>query len=332
MKVREKRRSIRPWLFAGVGLATVTGTVGLRRFLYRTTVRRLAELDRLTSEKTPTQEGLPFEEIWFKSRDGLKLHGWFIPAAGDEAQGKATIIMGHGHGGSKVADLHYAAFFRRGGYSVFMLDFRGHGLSEGPRGTSMGYYERYDVAGAVDWLLGRGLNRLGMFGISMGAAIAVLAAAENPHIQAIVLDSAYGYLSRSIAAELNKMWGCPLWLGRAMGWYGYRLLAAHHGFSPRLGHPANEIAKISPRPIFIIHAQEDRLTRIENAHILYKKASQPKELWIQPGIGHVEGYGKYGAEYERRVLDFLNRVNWQAIAAPTVPTQTMDGRLITSQP
>lgn len=322
----EKKRKSGRWFALGLGVAGVGGAVKLRRHLYGVVIRRLAMQARVLDEKTPDQEGLDYEEIWFKSRDGLKLHGWFIPAA--DGPGKATIIMGHGHGASKVSDLHYAAFFKRGGYSVFMFDFRGHGQSDGPRGTSMGYWERYDVAGAVDWLLGRSLSQIGMFGISMGGAIAILAAAENPQIKAVVVDSPYAHLRRSIAAEIDNISIVPLWAARPLGWWAYRMMAQHHRFPWREGNPAEVVERISPRPLFIMHGQQDRLTRVENAHILYHHARQPKELWIQPGIGHVAGYEVYGAEYEQRVLQFLDKVKWQAEVPPAAPEQTLDSRTV----
>ncbi len=301
--------------------------LNFRRFLQRTVVKRLALVNRALEERTPTAENLPFEEVWFKSRDGLKLHGWFIPVR-VESPAKATIIMGHGHGGSKVYDLAYASFFHGGGYNVFMLDFRGHGQSEGPLGTSMGYWERYDIAGAVDWLLGRDLDQIGIFGISMGGSIAILAAAENPNIKAVVADSAYAHLRRSIAAEINNMTNLPIWMVRPLGWMGYYLLASHHGFSSREGNPASVISKISPRPLFLIHAENDRLTRLENARVLFKLAKEPKELWLQPGIGHVEGYTHFGREYEKRVLDFFNRVDWETPLSSRPPEFTLDGHPI----
>ncbi|MEI6046666.1 MAG: alpha/beta fold hydrolase [Chloroflexota bacterium] len=313
------------WIALGLSLAGTGSAFVLRNYVYRKAIRRLVMLNRFLSEKTPKEAGLPFEEVWFKSRDGLKLHGWFIPAQ-DSLAGKATIIMGHGHSGSKVADLHYAAFFRQGGYSVFMLDFRGHGQSEGPKGTSMGYWERYDIAGVVDWLLGRGLTRFGIFGISMGAAIAILAAAENPLIKAVVADSAYAHLPRAISHEIQRSYGLPVWLAQPLGWWAYAMVAKHHGFSFWEGHSAEVVAKIAPRPLLIIHAEEDNVTPVENAQILFQRALHPKELWIQPGIGHVEGYNKFGVRYEQRVLEFLDRVNWQATTAPLPSQPTLDGK------
>jgi hypothetical protein len=71
--------------------------------------------------------------------------------------------------------------------NVFMFDFRSHSRSEGPPGTSMGYWEKLDVHGAVDWLLGRGETRFASFGISMGAVIMVTA--ENPYIWAVIAEA-----------------------------------------------------------------------------------------------------------------------------------------------
>jgi alpha/beta superfamily hydrolase len=59
-----------------------------------------------------------------------------------------------------------------------MFDFQGYGLSDGPPGTSMGYWEKLDVHGAVDWLLGRGETRFASFGISMGAVIMIMVTAN----------------------------------------------------------------------------------------------------------------------------------------------------------
>ena len=317
---------VKQWLGIGLGLAGGLGLLRVRTIVREMTLARLALFPRVVGPRTPLDLELPFEEVWFMARDGMRLHGWYISHSPDRADAKnVTVVMGHGHTGNKEPDLEYARFFYRAGYNVFMFDFRGHGRSDGPRGSSMGYWERLDVHGAVDWLIGRGQERLAAFGISMGAAIMIMAAAENPFIRVVVSDSAFAHLYRSIAAEVNNMWGVPMWAARGMGYIGWRILADHHRFPRRAASPADYVAAIAPRPLLIIHGEEDKLTRIENAEILYKLAGQPKEFWRQPGISHVGGYVAYGPQYEWRILDFLDRVDWQQPLHLEAPRQTLDG-------
>lgn len=310
----------------GLGLVLGLGWLRVRASLRQLTLQKLALMPRVIGPRNPRDLGMEYEEVWFTARDGVKLHGWYIPdpPGGGETK-NVTVIMGHGHAGNKEPDLEYAAFFYQAGYNVFMFDFRGHGRSEGPLGSSLGWAERYDVHGAVDFLLGRGQSRFAAFGISMGAAILIMAAAENPFIRAVIADSAYAHLYRSIAAEINNAYHLPMWFSRPVGYYGWQFLAVHHGFSPRSSSPADYVARIAPRPLLLIHGGEDTLTRVENAHILFKLAGQPKELWIEPGVAHAQSFVSYGRAYEERVLDFLARVDWQAPLTFEAPSHTLEG-------
>jgi dipeptidyl aminopeptidase/acylaminoacyl peptidase len=272
---------------------------------------------------------MQFEEVWFYARDGVKLHGWFIqpPASFNR---NITVLLGHGHSGNKEPDLDYAKFLHDAGYNVFMFDFRGHGRSEEAGGASMGHHERLDVHGAVDWLVGRGQTRLAAMGFSMGASILIMAAAENPLIRAVVADSAYAHLYRSISAEINNMWRIPMWLGRPLGHYAWRIHANYHRFAHRNGSPANYVKQIAPRRLLLIHGEKDRLTRLENAHILYELAADPKELWVLPELGHSVGLATLGQVYIQRVLDFLASVDWDMPLELSAPSQTLDGLLTTN--
>lgn len=313
-------------LKAASGVATGLAWWLVRARLKRVVLNRLALFPRVVGPRTPQDLEMAFEEVWFPARDGLKLHGWFIQASAEGVTPKnITIIAGHGHTSNKEPDLEYAAIFYRAGYNVFMFDFRGHGRSEGLRGASMGYWERLDVHGAVDWLLGQGQTRFAAFGISMGASILIMGAAENPYIRAVIADSPYAQLHRSIAAEINNIYHIPLWLAGPLSRYAWRILARHHHFPPRQSSPADYVAAIAPRPLFIIHGEADRLTPPENAYILYELAGWPKELWIQPEVAHAQCYSVYGLEYERRVLKFLAAVEWEAPLVLKAPERTLEG-------
>jgi fermentation-respiration switch protein FrsA (DUF1100 family) len=316
----------------GLAVAVVAGAKGRSKF-HQYILNSICYPVRQLADETPASFGLPFEEVALITRDKLTLSAWYIP----RINSKATIIIAHGYSGSKAPDVRHAVWLYNGGYSVFMLDFRGHGYSDGPKGTSGGFMERLDIHAAVDWLLGKGERRIGLYGISYGAATGITAAGENPHISAIVADSPYAEFWRSTATEVARMWNWPLWACRPVAKYAYKVVAKYHGFNPAQSYPQKFASRISPRPIFLIHGGQDKLTQVENSQIIYTLAKEPKTLWIDPDREHTEMYDHSPEEYSRRVLAFFDAVEWEA-AVPLADSQrwetqfssrsvsTLDGR------
>jgi uncharacterized protein len=316
------RKIIKVGLVAGAGV----GWWRVRRFARRLILDSMAFRPVQIGEVTPGNYGWDFEEVWFSARDGVKLHGWYIPA---DQNSNRTVIVCHGHSGNKANDLDYVEFLRAGGYNVFLFDFRCHGRSTcTPEGCGFGHTERYDVHGAVDYLVGRGQDRLAIMGFSMGAAIAIRAAAENPYLRAVISDSAYARLGYSIAGESTRMFKIPFWAARPLGVYGWQVFRGHHRIPARDVHPIDYIGKLAPRPVFITHGGLDYITRVFQAHLLYKAASEPKELWIVDDTDHTQQFVKYPAEYARRVLGFLAKIDWDSQIAPAAPKVTLDGVLV----
>ena len=161
-------------------------------------------------EGSPSDYGLPYLEVIFPSRDGLRLHGWFIssersplpPLADDDWSGdsKGTVIFCHGRFGSKDPDLKYAPFFREAGYNTFLFDFRGHGRSEGEY-SSFGYYERLDLLGAIDLLQSKGISRFGVLGFSLGGVVGIATAAQSRPIVAVISDGGFAEVRKVVEAD-----------------------------------------------------------------------------------------------------------------------------------
>lgn len=319
---KEKRSNSTKLILATMS-SVVFGVVAYGRYrLRRYAIRRIGFTPRRISEETPAHFGLPYQEVWFYSRDGLKLHGWFIPTF-DNDPARPTIILGHGYSSDKSPDLPIAEFLHKAGYKVFMFDFRGHGRSEGPRGTSLAYMERLDVHGAVDYLLGRGEQRIAMLGTSMGGSIGIIATAENPYIAALIADSPFAFLWRSISAEAKNL-NYPNFLTDWLAKFAYKAMCDYHGYPVKVGNPASFIAKIAPRPLFFIHGELDNLTTVDNTHILFELAKEPKQKWILPDFGHTEVFTRIPKEYEYRVLDFFARVNWGDPYADNTPNNWLN--------
>jgi len=264
---------------------------------------------------SPDEYDLPFIEITFPSRDGLALHGWFIPAAGvstlsseDEDWGtgsRGTIVLGHGRFGSKDPDLEYVPWLHEAGYNCFLFDFRGHGRSEGDY-TSFGVHERKDLLGAIDLLEKKGISRVGVLGFSLGAVVGIGTAAECEQIVALVADGAFVELRPTLARGAERR-HLPGWLVRPLGPFILWLAGRRVGADLTESEPLLYVASLAPRALFVIHGAEDPYISVGDAQRLYDSAGEPKELWIAPGAGHRRVDEVYPEEYQERVLAFFGR-------------------------
>ncbi len=151
---------------------------------------------------SPADLHLSFSEFWFTNRDNQQLHAWFIPA---ENPVRATIFYLHGVGDNKISGLRLAQVFHSRHFNVMMYDSRAHGKSGG-RYCTYGYYEKFDVSNAIDILIEKEktfLGNIGLFGTSMGAAIAVQAASIEPRIRAVVAEGCFTNL-RTITVDYQR--------------------------------------------------------------------------------------------------------------------------------
>jgi uncharacterized protein len=255
--------------------------------------------------ETPATHGVVYQDVRFPARDGdLRLAGWYMPHAGAQ---RAVVLV---HGASVNRWIEFGGGFlrlgvelQRRGFAVLMIDLRAHGESEGER-VSFGVEERRDIMGAVDWLKGQGFapGSVGVLGVSMGASAAIGAAAEDSDIGALVADCGYA----DMGLLLWRHWysasgGLPsfylpttILMGRLLG-YDF--------FSDR---PLDEIGRIAPRPVLIIHGDADRLVPLFDAQEL-AAAGSSAELWVVPGAGHGGSYRMNPQAYIERVAAFFER-------------------------
>lgn len=254
-------------------------------------------------QTSPADYGLAYEDVSFPSRDGLTLRGWFLPA--EPARG--SVVFCHGHGGSMDPDVVYAPWFHDAGFNVLMFDFRAHGRSEGAR-VSMGYWERQDLLGAVDYLQGRSIAEVGVLGFSLGGAVGMTTAAQCAAIRAVVSDGGFARLESALLGwgrERGK--NVPRGLARLLA----RLVITVAGW--RLGarlpeaDPIRWVGQIAPRPLLLVHGDLDPYVPIADVEALYATAGEPKELWRVAEAGHREVDKCRPAEYRERVIGFFER-------------------------
>jgi pimeloyl-ACP methyl ester carboxylesterase len=263
--------------------------------------------------QTPAAWGLPYQTVSFRSRsDHLLIRGWLLPGLlPDGTQTvQRTIIVVHGFPGNRSSVLRVSAALVQHGFAVLALDLRGNGESAlAPR--SWGEFEQRDILGAVDCLqtgplpfplLGRP-RVIGGWGMSLGAATLLLAAAAEPALRAIVSDSAFA----DAAALQRSRWkqpGLPSWLLPGALLVGQLL----YGVNYDQARPAAVVARIAPRPILFIHGTADSSVPVANMDQLVAAASLPPNAHVQgwkvPGAEHVQAFSLMPDAYVQRMVAF----------------------------
>lgn len=271
------------------------GVIGSKRLVRPTT--RPFEPPMEGWPTSPADLDLPFEEVRFTTDDGVTLSGWLVPA---ERETRAAVIVMHGFTGHRLGELAAFTPWLRRRYHVLQFDFRGHGVSDAGSIT-LGALERRDVAAAVRFLEGRGLGPIALMGLSMGAAVAIVAAPDLP-VAAVVADAAFADLHHPIASRMRAMrYPLPR--------LGSRLIvaAAWLRARTRMISPVDRVARIAPRGLLLIAPRNDALISWRQSARLYAAAREPKELWIVEGAEHATARWVAGEAYEERVLAFLAR-------------------------
>ena len=288
----------------GTAIGLVTGAylamVAVRgsRALVRPVVRPFLP-DAPDAPATPADIGLEYESVRFTTDDGVTLSGWLIPAARET---RTAVIVLHGFSGHRLPELAAFVPWLHERHHVLQFDFRGHGQSEGNLVT-LGSHERRDVAAAVRFAESRGLGPTALFGISMGAAIAIVSAPDLP-VAAVVADASFADIRHPVTSRLREgRYPLPR-IGARMVVGGAMLRAR-----ARLMDPIRAVAGIAPRALLLIAPREDQLISWRQSLRLYEAAGEPKELMV------VEGAGSRGGllRWIRRHIGRACSISWSAI-------------------
>jgi fermentation-respiration switch protein FrsA (DUF1100 family) len=263
---------------------------------------KLSRPARNPATHTPAEYGLQYEEVRFNSAgDHIRLNGWFI-----DSPGTRTIIMLHGRDFSREANggLAKAAALAGHDYDVLMFDFRAHGASGGDH-YALGAWETRDVTGALDYLKSRGVTEVGIYGISMGAATAIMAAAAHPEIKAIVAEAAYSDLGVLIDEAFSERSGLPAFFNPGVRSMAHLL----YGIDFSKVRPAGALKSMGDRPVLLIHSTADEFVAVRHATRLQEAgAGNPNlEVWIVAKAAHCDAFSTYTEEYTRRMLAFYDR-------------------------
>lgn len=226
--------------------------------------------------------GLPLEDVWFQTPDGVRLFGWYVEAAAD----RPVLLWCHGNAGNIIDRLENLKLLYQLGLSVFLFDYRGYGKSQGSRPSERGLYE--DAYGAYDYLTHiRKIrpDRIVLFGRSLGSSVAGELAVQRP-ATALILESSFP----SIEAVAKFYYG-----GLPVHW----LLGAEHRLIDRLPHLS--------LPKLIIHGDQDDIIPIELGRQVFDVAKPPKEWYVIKGADHNNTYRVGGRVYFQRLFEFIKQ-------------------------
>ena len=250
----------------------------------------------------PDQYKLSYENVYFKTEDGVQIKGWFIPNPSSDK----TIILMHGWGMTRGDVFKNTYFLHDLGYNLMYFDFRALGESGGTV-SSIGYLEVKDLQAAIRFLKDTrpfACEKIGLYGLSMGGMVAICEAAQNPEIKCVVAEASY-YSFRRVVSR----WA---WVHNKVPYFPLVPIVLHYmrrnlAANPERYSPKYNIPKIAPRPVFIIHGRYDNLVPAAQAKMLFKCAGEPKEIWLVPGAKHNKCAEVGGYEYKQRLADFYKK-------------------------
>ena len=234
------------------------------------------------------------EDVSFATSDGLRLEGWFVPS-----RNGATVIAFPGRSGPQK----HTRMLVEHGYGVLLFDRRGEGASEGDPNT-FGWVGDRDLHAATAYLRSRpdvDPDRIGGLGLSVGGEMLIHAAAHSDAFRAIVSEGASG---QSVRDQFNNTSVLDAIVGYSA------VTAATAVFTSTLPPPSlkSEVARIAPTATFFIYGENGQGGTEEKPNkALYAAAREPKQIWEVPNGQHIAGITTEPAEYERRVIGFLDR-------------------------
>jgi fermentation-respiration switch protein FrsA (DUF1100 family) len=258
-------------LAGALGLLTGCEDGVERHFLYFPT-RALSE--------TPGTYGLPFEEVWFQTEDGVRLHGWFVPRQG----ARATLLWLHGNAGNIGHRAHNLRQFHDAlGINVFLFDYRGYGLSDGEpseAGLMKDAEAAWRLLGARPDVDPGGII---LFGRSLGAAVAAeLGVRVKP--AALILESPFTTL---MDMARHHYWFLPV---RGLVRSRYDTLGA--------------VRRVRA-PVLVLHGDSDEIVPLDMGEQVFAAANEPKAFHRIRGASHNDTYLVGGKPYWEALRAFL---------------------------
>ncbi|MCH8542559.1 MAG: alpha/beta hydrolase [Alcanivorax sp.] len=241
--------------------------------------------------QNPARQGLDYEDIILIHPDGLRLHGWWLPAK-DGGTVRGTVYFLHGNAQNVSTHLMNVAWLPAQGYQVFLLDYREYGMSEG-KARLPAVFD--DIQLGLDWLQasGRVEGPLIVFGQSLGASMApnVLARDANQgSYDCVIMEAGFAGFRDIVREVMRSSW--LLW-------------PASFAVAPTIStdwDAREHIAALAPKPVLILHSHDDQIIPFHHGETLFEAAQEPKTFQALRG-GHI--ISTRDPSVQERLVDFM---------------------------
>jgi pimeloyl-ACP methyl ester carboxylesterase len=269
---------------------------------------RAADDELLADEVDPARcsspGAVPGDEV--VASDGIRIAGWWIPAAAEIGPAGPTVVIVHGYGDNKSGMLPYARFLHDR-YNLVLFDLRNSGQSTGEL-TTQGSAEQRDLAAVLDWLVRtKAPRQMAVFGQSMGGHTAINLVARDPRVAALILDSTHDRLATAMSARIGNA-------GYPFGEVGFLAIALgswiRSGENVLASDPIEAIGQLGDRPVLLLQGGSDRDVPPDSADRLAaaaRAAGVDLELHVCAAADHGRLDETCPQDYGRWLNDFLER-------------------------
>lgn len=256
---------------------------------------------RVTEKKQPSDLNLKSIDINVITKDSVEIKGYWIKS--NSSSPKSAIIFVHGIGGCKEHFLNLSKNLTQIGIESILIDSRAHGESGG-KFCTYGYKEKLDISSVIDFVKEKNDSiPIGIWGNSMGGAIAIQALEHDKRIEFGIIESTFTNLDRivndyqkSYTYGINLKPLCNIALEEA---------GKIADFKPSLVSPLSSVKQIE-QPILIAHGEKDENIKFEYGKLLFEnlKSTNKKFVAVKNG-GHFNLSQKGGDEYKKHITNFL---------------------------
>ena len=246
----------------------------------------------------PARMGLVCEDVELQTEDGVRLSAWWMP---NGKPNRPPVVILHGLRASKAHMIDYILLAQEQGNPTLAIDFRGHGGSD-PSLTSIGFYESRDAVTAMKFVRERGAGNPVLWGTSMGAVSALLAAARDGSAAGVIADAPFDTYRNTVLHHAKLMYGLSEYPLVAMAFPMIEQRARFRIDDVDCLQAASGIRA----PLLVLAAEKDTRMPIPVVRSVYDRAAGPKEFWVIPGEGH-ENRG-FGKEFREKIGQFLAKI------------------------
>lgn len=249
---------------------------------------------KINSHLTPGNFKVLYEHVNLQTHDHITIDAWYIPA---KIKTNKAIILLHGYPAEK-GDILLGTLFLHEKYNLLYIDFRSFGKSAGQYST-IGKSETLDLLSAVDYLhTKKQMKHIGVWGFSMGGAVAIMGAAQSHRIQAIVVESPYARLDWT-AEEYFRIPLLRYPLSKLIAWWSHLLL----GIDIHQLSPATSIQHLSI-PVFLIYSRADTVVPYRHGQLIQQKM-KPNPL-SKVKLFNDAAHGRIPASINKEIMQFFD--------------------------